>query len=66
MNMETEKDLISMPVLALRGLVLFPDMTLHFDVGRPASIAALKYALSGNEKIFLVTQRDINEEEPVS
>ena len=65
MNMETEKDLISMPVLALRGLVLFPDMTLHFDVGRPASIAALKYALSGNEKIFLVTQRDINEEEPM-
>ncbi len=65
MNMETEKDLITMPVLALRGLVLFPDMTLHFDVGRPASIAALKYALSGNEKIFLVTQRDINEEEPM-
>ncbi len=64
MSMETEK-LITMPVLALRGLVLFPDMTLHFDVGRPASIAALKYALSGNEKIFLVTQRDINEEEPV-
>lgn len=65
MSMETEKSLISMPVLALRGLVLFPDMTLHFDVGRPASIAALKYALSGNEKIFLVTQRDINEEEPM-
>lgn len=64
MSMETEK-LITMPVLALRGLVLFPDMTLHFDVGRPASIAALKYALSGNEKIFLVTQRDINEEEPM-
>ncbi len=63
--METDKKLLAMPVLALRGLVLFPDMTLHFDVGRPASIAALKYALSGNEKIFLVTQRDINEEEPV-
>ena len=59
------ENLISIPVLALRGLVLFPDMTLHFDVGRPASIAALKYALSQNENIFLVTQRDINEEEPM-
>lgn len=62
---ETEEKLLSMPVLALRGLVLFPDMTLHFDVGRPASIAALKYALSKNENIFLVAQRDINEEEPM-
>lgn len=62
---EKHEELISMPVLALRGLVLFPDMTLHFDVGRPASIAALKYALSQNENIFLVTQRDINEEEPM-
>ena len=62
---ENEEKLVTMPVLALRGLVLFPDMTLHFDVGRPASIAALKFALSNNEKIFIVTQRDINEEEPM-
>lgn len=62
---ETNEKLITMPVLALRGLVLFPDMTLHFDVGRAASIAALKYALAQNEKIFLVTQRDISEEEPM-
>ncbi len=65
MSIEQEKSVATMPVLALRGLVLFPDMTLHFDVGRPASIAALKYALSHNENIFLVTQRDINEEEPM-
>lgn len=55
---------MSMPVLALRGLVLFPDMSLHFDVGRPASIAALKYSLSNNEDIFLVAQRNIVDEEP--
>lgn len=61
---QTDDNALSMPVLALRGLVVFPDMTLHFDVGRQASIAALKYALSNNTKIFLVTQRDINEEEP--
>lgn len=62
---ENEEKLVTMPVLALRGLVLFPDMTLHFDVGRPASIAALKFALSNNENIFIVTQRDISEEEPM-
>ncbi len=62
--MEREEKLITMPVLALRGLVLFPDMTLHFDVGRQASINALKFALANKEKIFLVAQKDINEEEP--
>ncbi len=60
-----EENTISIPVLALRGLVLFPDMTLHFDVGRPASIAALKHALSKNEDIFLVAQRNIADEEPM-
>ena len=59
-----EDNAMSMPVLALRGLVLFPDMTLHFDVGRPASVEALKYALANNEEIFLVAQRNIADEEP--
>lgn len=59
-----EDNRLSMPVIALRGLVLFPDMTLHFDVGRPASVAAVKYALSKNEDIFLVAQRNIADEEP--
>lgn len=59
-----EENRLSMPVIALRGLVLFPDMTLHFDVGRPASVAAVKYALSKNEDIFLVAQRNIADEEP--
>lgn len=62
---QIDENMLSVPVLALRGLVIFPDMTLHFDVGRSASIAALKYALSHNEKIFLVTQRDISEENPL-
>lgn len=60
-----EDNRLSMPVIALRGLVLFPDMTLHFDVGRPASVAAVKYALSKNEDIFLVAQRNIADEEPM-
>lgn len=62
---ENEENLISMPIIALRGLVLFPDMTLHFDVGRAASVAAVKTALSKNEDIFLVAQRNIAEEEPL-
>ncbi|NLL17276.1 MAG: endopeptidase La [Clostridiales bacterium] len=61
--MESIKSL-NIPVVALRGLVLFPGMTLHFDVGRKTSSAALRAALEGNQDIFLVTQRDINEEEP--
>lgn len=61
---ENNENLISMPIIALRGLVLFPNMTLHFDVGRAASVAAVKTALSKNEDIFLVAQRNIEDEEP--
>ena len=56
----------SMPTVALRGIVLFPGMRFHFDVGRKKSIAAVKAAMHGNQKIFLVTQKDIGDEEPVS
>lgn len=62
---ENDESRLSMPIIALRGLVLFPDMMLHFDVGRPASVAAIKYALSKNEDIFLVAQRNVTDEEPM-
>ena len=52
------------PILALRGLVLFPGMTLHFDVGRRASIKAIQYALENSCNIFMVTQRNIEDEKP--
>lgn len=55
---------VRMPILALRGLVLFPGMTLHFDVGRKASINAVKYALEKNSEIFLVSQRNVDDERP--
>ena len=54
----------AMPTVALRGIVLFPGMHFHFDVGRKKSIEAVKAAMHGNQKIFLVTQKDIAEEEP--
>ncbi|MBR3149594.1 MAG: endopeptidase La [Eubacterium sp.] len=57
-------DFIEIPVIPLRGLVLFPKMTLHFDVGRKKSIAALKYAMNKNQKIMLVAQRDASVDNP--
>ena len=50
---------LNIPVLALRGLTVFPHMTMTFDVERPISIQALERAMEGDQKIFLVTQREI-------
>ena len=55
---------INMPVLALRGLTVFPHMNLTFDVERPISIAALERAMEGEQDVFLVTQREIGVEQP--
>mgnify|MGYP000937813024 FL=1 len=55
-----------LPLLSLRGLTIFPYMMLHFDVGRPKSIAALEAAMVDNQEIFLVTQKDAKLEEPKS
>ncbi|WP_290881044.1 endopeptidase La [Anaerotruncus sp.] len=53
-----------MPILVLRGLVLFPQMVLHFDVGREKSLLALNKVMSGDRRIFLVAQKDIRDDEP--
>ena len=53
-----------LPVLALRGLAIFPDQTVHFDVGRPKSIKALEEAMKQNQNIFLVPQRNIVDKDP--
>ena len=55
---------VTIPVLALRGLTVFPQLMLHFDVGRAASIQALEEAMGENKAIFLVTQRDLTVENP--
>ncbi len=52
------------PFMALRGLSVFPDMILSFDVERPQSIAALEAAVEGDREIFLTAQKDVNEENP--
>lgn len=53
-----------MPIIPLRGLVVFPNMTLHFDVGRKKSISALKHAMNKDQKIFLVAQKDAMIDDP--
>lgn len=52
------------PVLALRGLTVFPKATMHFDVGREKSVRALDKAMERDQRIFLVTQRDILIDDP--
>ena len=61
---ELVQERIVMPVLALRGITVFPHLLLHFDVGRVASIRALEDAMSCGRDIFLVTQRDTSVETP--
>lgn len=54
----------SLPVLAMRGVVVFPKMTLHFDVGRQKSISAIRTALNTTGEIFLTAQLDADIENP--
>ncbi len=61
----TTKDInMQMPLLALRGLVVFPKTVASFDVGRKKSANALKFAMKKDQLIFLVTQKDFFVEEP--
>lgn len=53
-----------LPVLPLRGLTVFPHMMIHFDVGREKSIAAIEKAMNADQRMFLVTQRDILVDDP--
>lgn len=54
----------TLPLLALRGLVVFPGTPVHFDVGRAKSIAAIGECMQHDQTIFLVTQRDVTVEDP--
>ncbi|MDO4296274.1 MAG: endopeptidase La [bacterium] len=51
-----------MPAVALRGLTVVPKMMIHFDVSRPQSVAAIEKAMKQNQKIFLVVQKNPQEE----
>ncbi len=58
-----ELEIITMPMIAMRGIVLFPNMILHFDVGRKKSIAALEEVMKGSRTIFLASQKNIENDE---
>ena len=54
-----------MPAIALRGLTIFPNMIIHFDVSRQKSIIAVEQAMMQEQKLFLVAQKDMSVEEPL-
>ena len=56
--------IMKMPAVALRGMVILPGMVAHFDISRSKSIKAVEEAMMGEQKIFLVAQRDVEQEEP--
>ncbi len=60
------RQLMTMPLIPVRGIVIFPYMVLHFDVAREKSIAALEAAMANGQMAFLTTQVDANENEPTA
>ncbi len=58
------RQLLTMPLIPVRGIVIFPYMVLHFDVARDKSIAALETAMQNGQTAFLTTQTDAGENEP--
>ena len=54
----------SLPMVALRGMTIMPEMVVHFDVSRQRSIAAIQEAMTEEQKIFLTAQKSIDTEDP--
>lgn len=59
------REIKSLPMVALRGMTIMPEMVVHFDVSREKSIAAIQEAMEGDQKIFLVAQRSIETDDPI-
>lgn len=60
----SKEEVFSIPTITLRGVVIFPDMNMSFDVARQKSISAIKEVLKTNRKIFVVTQKNSFQETP--
>lgn len=54
----------SMPMVALRGMTILPEMVVNFDISREKSIQAVQEAMAGDQKIFLLTQKEVTAEDP--
>ena len=65
-KIKVEHNVERLPAIALRGLVLFPNNVVHFEVGRAKSIAAIEWAMANSSPIFLIAQRDMETEDPTT
>jgi endopeptidase La len=63
-KIQVNREIKSLPMVALRGMTIMPEMVVHFDVSREKSIAAIQEAMAGDQKIFLVAQRSIETDDP--
>ncbi len=54
----------TLPVVALRGMTILPDMVIHFDVSRERSVKAIEEAMLRDQRVFLVTQKDVQVDNP--
>ena len=64
MSISVNTPTITVPIIPLRGLIAFPESTIHFEVGRKSSISALNTAMDKDQLLFLVAQKDMRLEEP--
>ena len=64
MPKKKSKKTLHLPMIPLRGLMVFPHMVLHFDVGRARSVSALEQAMVEDQQVFLVAQKDGETENP--
>lgn len=60
------EEITRMPAVALRGMTILPSMIVHFDVSRDKSIKAIEQAMTADQKLFVVTQRDPEASDPGS
>ena len=58
------REIMSLPMVTLRGITILPEMVRHFDISRPKSVKAIEEVVEGNQKIFLTAQKDLEVEEP--
>lgn len=63
-KIKISRNVVHLPAIALRGLVVFPNNVVHFEVGRAKSIAAIEAAMRTNSSVFLVAQQEMDVEEP--
>ena len=65
MNKENEqRNILTLPTLAMRGLLVLPKMTLSFDIERPSSLQAAEIAAGGDHLVFMSMQKNLEDDDP--